>query len=89
MPGHSSRNVSPKDDRYAADPPVSPARCVAVDGRPSSVYDRRKPGKASTMARILGPSAGYWLRALKAFVVLGGIFIAVGLAHWLYYLATR
>jgi hypothetical protein len=41
------------------------------------------------MARIPGPSAGYWLRALKAFVVLGGIFIAVGLAHWLYYLATR
>jgi hypothetical protein len=62
---------------------------VAVDGRRSSVYDRRKPRKASAMARIPGASGGYWLRALKAFVVLGGILIAAGLAHWLYHLVTR
>jgi hypothetical protein len=62
---------------------------VAVDGRPSSIYDRRKPRKASAMARIPDPSGGYWLRALKAFVILGGILIAAGLAHGLYYLITR
>jgi hypothetical protein len=41
------------------------------------------------MARIPGPSGGYRLRSLKAFVVLGDTLIAVGVARLLYYLATR
>jgi hypothetical protein len=41
------------------------------------------------MDYFIRPRGGFWLRAVKVFVVLGGALIASGLLHWLWITITR